>query len=184
MQYFRTHIIKWLVSFLLTVGMAVHIAIPYSSEAQKNAFDQWLDRNVVENGEESESTIRAHIKKLPAQTENFPLLLEQASMLVVNHKNDFKLPLRKESKDAGSISLWLFGKWTQSQNETGSMDALLPETLKPGLKWTLQNNPLATYPGSSGAIQLPEFSEILNDILLVIQNKPVPFLSGISINAP
>jgi len=184
MQYFRKHIIKWLVSFVLTLGMAAHIAIPYSSKAQKNAFAQWLDRNVVENGEESETTIRAHIKKLPAQNENFPLLLEQASMLVVTNKNDFKLPINKASDDTGTISLWLFEKWSQHQDEAGSKDALLPETIKPSLKWALQNNSLTSFLNLSAAHLLPAIPESLDNILLVIQNRPLPFLSGISINAP
>lgn len=184
MQHFRRHIIKWLVSFVLTLGMAAHIAIPYSSKAQKNAFAQWLDRNVVENGEESETTIRAHIKQLPAQNENFPLLLEQASMLVVTHKNDFKLPINNASEDTGAISLWLFDKWSQHQDEAGNMDALLPETLKPSLKWTFQNNPITGQLNLSVTRLLPTLPEILNEVLLVVQNRPLPFLSGISINAP
>lgn len=164
--------------------MVAHITIPYSSKAQKNAFTQWLDRNVVENGEASESTIRAHIRQLPAQNENFPLLLKQASLLVVTHKNDFKLPINKTSDDAGVISMWLFDKWSEHQDEAGSMDALLPETLKPGLKLALQNNPLTGFLGLSATHLLPTLPEVLNNTLLVIQNRPLPFLSGISINAP
>lgn len=164
--------------------MVAHISIPYSSNAQKNAFTQWLDRNVVENGEASESTIRAHIRQLPAQNENFPLLLKQASLLVVTHKNDFKLPINKTSDDAGVISLWLFDKWSEHKDDAGSMDALLPEILKPGLKLALQNNPLTGFIGLSATHLLPTLPEVLNNALLVIQNRPLPFLSGISINAP
>jgi hypothetical protein len=185
MQLFRKHIIKWAVSFVLVIGMAAHLAIPYSSKAQKTAFAQWLDRNVVENGEERESAIRSHIRQLPAQHESFPVLLEKASLLVVNHINDFNLPLKQKTGDAGTVGVWLIGKWSQHQNESGSMDALIPESLKPALKWLLHNNPFSGIVSSaSKLLPQPSIAEKLNDVLYIIQNQPIPFLSGISINAP
>jgi hypothetical protein len=185
MQIFRTHIMKWAVSLLLTLGMVAHLAIPYSSEAQKNAFAQWLDRNLVENDNERESTIRSDIRQLPSQHESFPLLLEQASMLVVNHSSNFKLPVEQKNGDFGAVGIWLIEKWTQHQEEAGSMDALLPDTLKSSLKWLLQNNSLTATAGTFSTNPLHAvFSESLNEVLYVAQRLPIPFLSGVSINAP
>lgn len=185
MQIFRNHIIKWSISLLLTFGMAAHLSVSYSSKAQKTAFAQWLDRNVVENGKKSESDIRSHIRKLPVKHESFTLLLEQATLLVVNHINDFNLPLKKNKNDTGAVGVWLIEKWSQYQDEAGNMDALVPETLKPGLKWLVHNNTHSqSILASSVLFPKPDFSNSLNEILYVIQSLPIPFLSGISINAP
>jgi hypothetical protein len=176
---------KWAISIVLVVGMAAHLAIPYSSKAQKTAFAQWLDRNVVDNGEERESTIRSHIRSLPSQHESFPVLLEKASLLVVNHINDFNLPLNQGTSDTGIVGVWLIGKWSQHQDESGSMDALLPETLKPALKWLMHNNLFnGVLNPAYRLLSQPVYTDRLNDVLFIIQNQPIPFLSGISINAP
>jgi hypothetical protein len=185
MQLFRKHIIRWVVSFVLVAGMAAHLAIPYSSKAQKAAFAQWLDRNVVANGDEHESDIRTHIRKLPSEHESFPVFIEKASLLVVNHINDFNLPLEQKAGDTGTVGVWLIGKWSQYQDESGSMDALLPETLKPALKWLLHNNPfIGALSQASKLIPQPAIAEKLSNVLFITQNQPIPFLSGISINAP
>ncbi|MEX1063428.1 MAG: hypothetical protein WEC12_07480 [Balneolaceae bacterium] len=169
-------------SLLLTLGTVVHTALPTSGKAQKAAFAQWLDRNVVEDGAEHASDIRAHIKKLPFQHENFVLLLKEATMLIANHENGFKLPTAHNVKDTGSISLWLVGKWSQHQSDSG-MDALV-ETYKPALAWFVQHS---SFPGilSAGSPDpAPLLPGALKNVLFVIQSQPIPFLSGISINAP
>lgn len=182
MKLFRIHILKWIVSLMLTLGLAVHLAIPYSSKAQKTAFAQWLDRNVVENGEESEITIRSHIKQLPFKSENFPLFLQEASLLVANHKNDFNIPIgNTQEKD---ISKWLVKQWTQHESQTTKSDALLPETIKSSLKWLLQHQPVSGLFFATEQEFVPLLKESIKNLIFVTQSEPIPFLSGISINAP
>jgi hypothetical protein len=185
MQMFRNHYINWTISLLLTLGLAANVSLPYSSNAQKTAFTQWLDRNVVGNGDEGESAIRSHIRELPHRHDSFPLLLEQATLLVVNHINDFNLPLEKKNTDTGLIGIWLFEQWSQYQDESGSMNALIPEVLKPGLKWLIHNNTFNTAIfATEASIPKADFTDSLDKILYIIQSLPIPFLSGISINAP
>ncbi len=184
MQLFRNGHIRWGVGFALLLGLAAYISLPYSTKAQKAAFAEWLDRNVEESGEQSESTIRIQIKQLPSQNDTFSLLLKEASDLVLNFQHDFKLPIGNQEKRSDSIGLWLMELWSKDQQNTERMDLILPEKLKNGLKWVSSQT-------SWNSVVLPEssilrivVSDTVERLLFVLQDQPIPFLSGISINAP
>jgi len=52
-------------------GFMVHLIVPFSSSAQKIAFTQWLDQNVVVTGNESEVKLRNSIRELPEQSGDY-----------------------------------------------------------------------------------------------------------------
>jgi len=183
MQLFRKHIILCLACTLLVSGLLAHSLVPLSDQAQRTSFTQWLDRHVAESDHEESATIRDHIRQLPLRYDTFSLLLEQASILVSSHQNDFKLPLQHSDTNE-DLDIWLIDKWSRHQSDTGQMETLLPESVKSVLKWVVQK------PSLTGTLK--EFSNgettllkaFLNRMVLFFQHQPLPFLSGSSINAP
>lgn len=174
---------QWFTGLILLAGMAAHLVMPLSSQAQKTAFAQWLDHKVEDTNKESESTIRYHIRQLPSQSESFDLLLREASLLITAYQSDFKLPVKENEGNPGDLGQWLIKQWSNHQDHS-SQDTVLPESIQPLQKWLLhQHNPL------KGSAVLSNFARPLQKYItetpvFVLKLLPIPFLSGTSINAP
>ncbi|MEX0994650.1 MAG: hypothetical protein WD599_03920 [Balneolaceae bacterium] len=184
MHIFRKHIIQWSISLLLMAGLATHLVIPLSNQAQKTAFAQWLDLKVDDQGNESESTLRDHIRQLPSKTDSFDLLLQKASLLIAANENEFKLSIKNNAEDSTKLGKWLIEQWSIHQNQSGQQDAVVPESIHSFQKWLLQQQ------FSPKGISAPaSFTQPLQIIVtevpaLILRLLHIPFLSGISINAP
>lgn len=167
------------------VGLGLHLVIPTSGKAQKTAFTQWLDRNLVDSGSEEEHDLRAHLRKLPSQHQEFSGFVKQATQLVLSNKSIFQLPTGdQEDGTADSDSFWLYDTWAEHRDLGGSMDGLLPDSIKSTLKWIVQNQPFgALKPYASDRLLNPGLSGWMAE-RPALANRPIPFLSGISINAP
>lgn len=183
MHRFRTDLVNWTLSLLLGLGMAAHLVAPASGKAQKAAFTQWLDRNLVESGEDEKSTIRTHLKQLPSKYEEFPVLLRQASLLVLNHRNDFRLSTADREQSEADDGLWLLKSWSQHRDLGGSMQTLLAERFGTVLKWVVQqHHPLPAGHALSTLKSPAGEGELLS--LPFRRAVSLPFLSSIRINAP
>ncbi len=186
MKNHLSHIFRSLTISVVMAGFMAHLIMPFSSHAQKTAFTQWLDHNVVASGNENEIKLRNSIRELPEQSGDFWILVQQASELVANHKEDFRIHFSlSDGFEHHHITSWLIGQWNVFQNHQTGNNAILPEIHQPVFKWISSN-------GFSSAIQ-PRVAKadmfIQSFSLFQIPSIPraislIPLESGISINAP
>lgn len=183
-----THTLRAATIYLLMAGFMVHLIVPFSSSAQKIAFTQWLDKNVVVSGNESEAKLRNSIRELPEQSGDLWILIQQASELIKNNKDDFRIHFvfdGNEQEEPQRVSSWLVSQWSVFQNHSDTKNAVLPEINPTINKWLTLNSQC------SGAFtqSLPKMFDLSQvdfgkRASVWIQSALSPLKSGISINAP
>lgn len=179
------HIIRSVTITCLMAGLLAHLVVPFSSQAQKTAFTRWLNHNVVTSGNESEIKLRNTINELPDQTGDFLGLVQEASELVANHKDHFKIfisnPVEGENQ---TESNWLIKQWNSFQNHKSGFNSVLTESLKTLSKWIPQQSHHSTLGEQSKTHQNRFFSERIVSTFTTPTDQLKPLVSGISINAP
>lgn len=179
------HIFQRVIIGTLLIGLTAHLLIPFFGNAQKTAFTQWLDQNIVATGDESEIRLRSTIRNLPEKTDDFWMLLQEASEIISNNKEDFKIsPFSKPDKD-DQVSGWLIDQWSQFKHQKSGMDAVIPDALTQFQKWTTQTE--RTLVAVSKNQQKNLNSYITTQIRIstdLIKQSLTPLIDGISINAP
>lgn len=179
-----SHIVRKAVVSVLLAGFLAHLALPFSAKAQKTAFTQWLDHNVVSTGDDNEIRLRNTIRQLPSQTSDFSVLVEKASELVANNKDEFRIQPFSAEGNQNEVTSWLVSQWNVFQHQKTEKKAVLQELVKFLPKWiSLQDVPAAAW---FSPTHLPEFSLLTEPATLSddwVRIFP-PLASGISINAP
>ncbi len=166
-------------------GFVAHLAQPFSSQAKKNAFTQWLNHNVVASGNESETKLRNSIRQLPEQSNDFWVLVQQASKLVADHKDDFRIQFSFSDPEERSASSWLIGQWNVFENHKTGANAILPEFPKPFYKWLSAGSfQTAGIPSTIAQNFGTSESEISAFAPTILSIALIPLAGGISINAP
>ncbi len=187
MKMYSSHIIKSVVISFLMAGLLAHLILPFSSQAQKNAFTQWLNHNVVTSGSETEIKLRNTIRELPEQSQDFWSLVQQASELIAANKDGFRIHLafNDDDKQHQKVTTWLIGQWNVYHTHKTANNAILPEIIQPVFKWITANTiPAAVLPQNN--------NDYYRQYLFVSQNKNlfirpfylIPLAGGTSINAP
>lgn len=166
----------------------VHLIVPFSSSAQKIAFTQWLDKNVVVTGNESEAKLRNSIRELPEQSGDLWILIQQASELIKNNKDDFRIHFafdESEHEEQQRVSSWLVSQWSVFQDHSDTNNAVLPE-INPAINKWLTLNSQSNGVFTLSAPKMFDLSQVDfgNRASVWIQNAISPLKSGISINAP
>ncbi|MEX2584941.1 MAG: hypothetical protein WD315_01025 [Balneolaceae bacterium] len=184
MRHFRQPLLHWSLNLLLLAGFAAHLFSPVSGQVQKSAFAQWLDQNLVVNGEESEQDLRNHIRQLPSQYEEFPRFLEQATLLVLANQNDFQLPPQKRhDTDAPESGLWLLEAWTKQRDLPGRMSATISDFASQIQKWIVQGYSPQTADANKPVLSIHKGS--VTSLFSADSDQIVSTLLGsIRINAP
>lgn len=179
------HIYRSVTVTFLMAGFLAHLLVPFSSQAQKTAFTRWLSYNVVSSGNESELKLRNSIKELPEQNADFWILVKEASELVANHRDHFKIPYSNSGQpDNQPETDWLIEQWNMFQNQKSGFKSVLAESIKILSNWIPQDLGTSYFDGSTGPHQpisqkkISCFPNILSTGILQ------PLISGISINAP
>lgn len=184
-----SHIFRSAVIVVLITGFAAHLSLPFFSDVQKNAFTQWLNQKVVANSVDFEQTndLRDRINKLPAESPNFFLLVQDASKILSEYTDEFKIsPFSTgQTQDHDQVVLtWLIGQWNTFKHQQSTANAVIPETLHPlqksapqPLSFTARITPSAETVFQQVSGRILSF-ELLSGLLLS------PPASGISINAP
>lgn len=166
-------------------GFLAHLIVPFSSQAQKTAFTRWLNHNVVASGNESEIKLRNTINELPEQTGDFWGLVQEASELVANHKDHFRISV-SDPYETGepSESDWLIDQWNSFQNQKSGFNSVLTESVKTLSKWIPQNQYFSSFSGETGTHQHNLLTELFFYTSRSSTDLLEPLSSGISINAP
>lgn len=180
-----SHIFNLGVVVVLLVGLTSHLAVPFFGDVQKTAFTQWLSHNVIVSENSSETELRNSIKELPKSSIDFQALLKQASELVANHKDQFKISPFPLDQDHEHTPSWLIDQWSMFKNHKSGLNAVIPELFKAVQKWL----PLVD---QRSFISKADKSEKMPPLLsgYVITNSDFttiflsPFIHSISINAP
>lgn len=179
------HIFRSVTITCLMAGFLAHLIVPFSSQAQKTAFTRWLNHNVVSSGNESEIELRNTINELPEQTGDFWKLVQEASELVVSHKDNFKRSLSNPGETGKqSNSSWLIEQWNSFQNQESGFNSVLTESVKTLSKWVPQNLNFASLEENRRTYQHHLFNELFFYSFRTSTDLLQPLISGISINAP
>lgn len=179
------HIIRSVTITCLMAGFLAHLIVPFSSQAQKTAFTRWLSHNVVSSGNESEIELRNTISELPEQNGDFWKLVQEASELVVSHKDYFKISVSNPDKTGNEAdSSWLIEQWNSFQNQESGFNSVLAESIKALSKWVPQQSDFSSFREGSLVHQHNLLQEIFFYSLRTSTGLLQPLISGISINAP
>lgn len=179
------HIFNLAVISTLVAGMLSHLLFPLFGDAQKTAFTQWLDQNVIASGGETELQLRSAIRELPKNTADFQSLVQEASQLVASHKEDFRISPFASEEEHNNVSSWLIGQWSVFKHQQNGVNALLPEIIKPIQKWISETGNPLSFAASAAEANLQQDRFPLQKIAPVLFNRVLPpLVSGISINAP
>lgn len=167
-------------------GFMAQLVLPFSSQAQKTAFTQWLDNNVVSSGDENEIRLRNSIRELPSRSPDFERLLLQASELISQNREDFLLLFSgiNENEQESTPASWLISQWNAFQNQQSATHAVVHEIGKQSHKILAsgQISPFLTWPGSTF---LPASFHLLQAACSPFTGWDfLPFVNSISINAP
>lgn len=166
-------------------GFLAHLMVPFSSQAQKTAFTRWLDHNVVESGNENELKLRNTIRELTEQTGDFWVLLQEASELVANHRDHFKILVASGDKNnTQEGTSWLIDQWNIFQHQNSGFNSVLVESIKILSNWIPQNLDFAIGHIHSHRNQLRVQTGNSYHITTFLSETISPLISGISINAP
>jgi hypothetical protein len=183
-----SHTIRAVTIYLLMAGFMVHLIVPFSSSAQKVAFTQWLDHNVVSTGNESELKLRDSIRQLPEQSGDLWVLIQQASELIKNNRDDFRIHFAfddNEHEEQQRVSSWLVSQWSVFQNHQDASNAVLPEIPHTIYKWlTLNSQNSGFFTQATPRLFDLSQADFVNGASVWIQKAISPLKSGISINAP
>ncbi|MCC5906608.1 MAG: hypothetical protein JJU13_10395 [Balneolaceae bacterium] len=181
-----SHIFRSLTISVLMTGILAHMILPFSSQAQKTAFTQWLSHNVVASGDENEIKLRNSIRELPEKSGNFWILIEQASELVANHKDDFRINLALPDNNKNQqVSSWLLGQWNVFQTQKAGTNAILPDISQPFYKWLSTNNFTSVLSSQKTDHLIKFYPGFVEPVLDTVSGRSlIPLISGISINAP
>jgi len=112
-------------------------------------------------------------------------LIQQASELIKNNKEDFRIHFAFDDGEHQRVSSWLVSQWSVFQNHSDNNNAVLPEINLTINKWlTLNSHINGVFTNS-----VPKMFELIqadfgNRASIWIQNALSPLKSGISINAP
>jgi hypothetical protein len=180
-----SHKFRFAVISVLMAGFLAHLVLPFSSHAQKTAFTQWLDHNVVATGDENEIKLRNTIRQLPERTGDFWVLIQEASELVSSHKDDFRLRVAVPDHTSSQDSFWLIGQWTAFQHQQTGTNAILPDAVQSVQKWIASGSSVSGFPPAYSGI--PVFPDDMTAVLGQLtpgDHTITPLESGISINAP
>jgi hypothetical protein len=189
MQKKGSHIFRSLIVMLVMSGLAAHLAAPFSSHAQKTAFTRWLGNNISDSGSEKEIHLRKSIQKLPDQSEDLWVLIQQASRLIADNSDTFELPINKpvensESENETRLTNWLLNQWERYQHQSSGFNLLLPDSQKISIKWTFQSVFTGSVLSSLNNFFSNHAASALFSADQLISLHTIPHLSGISINAP
>lgn len=166
-------------------GFTAHLLVPFFGDVQKTAFTQWLDQNVVASGSDTELKLRHTIRELPKNSSDFQALVKEASELVANHKDGFRIAPFTSEDNENEVTSWLIGQWSAFKHQQNGSNAILPEIIKPIQKWLTQTG--ISFQGIQTVtdLKLPDtnYFSILSDFTDFKQVLS-PLVFGISINAP
>ena len=182
---YLSQITRLVIIGILFAGFSAHLAVPFFGDAKKTAFTQWLNNKVISTGEASEFELRDQIKKLPDQASNFWMLVQDASQLISNNEDEFRIGPLSSSEEDQKVSNWLIGHWSFFNSHNSSKDSVIPEFRSFVQKWMLQQSSgqkSDLIPVKSDT-QFAEYS-IYISLKTFYNCFLAPLISGISINAP
>lgn len=179
------HIFRSVTITCLMAGFLAHLIVPFSSQAQKTAFTRWLNHNVVSSGNESEIELRNTINELPEQSGDFWGLVQEASELVANHKDHFKI-LVSNPGETGNLpeSNWLIDQWNSFQNQKSGFNSVLTESAKTLANWVPQSLNFSFFQADFETDHHGLYKEQFSYSFRTSADLLQPLSSGISINAP
>lgn len=179
-----SHIYRSCVIAFLFAGFAAHIAIPFLGDLQKNAFTQWLDQNVKVESDNLNNDLRDRIRELPDEAANLWVLIQDASKLISENEDNFRIsPFSAESRHDG-VTTWLIGQWSSYKHQQNNAKAVLPRIIAPVHMWLTQS---ISFNATFSEPLVPSAQKNIRAIISVpsvIISLFSPPSSGISINAP
>jgi len=183
----KIHITKPFLCGLIIFSLLGHLAIPFSSQAKKAAFTNWLSHNVITSDSRSEQELRDTILDLPSHSQNFEILVKQASELIANHKENFRFNLGIPISDGADqrMSTLLIDQWSVFNSHKTGQVAVIPDLFKSVNKLLPSKTMFPATPGfTSEALLRPRISINVSGHYNPPVVTVVPLISGYSIHSP
>lgn len=179
-----SHITRLVITALLFTGFAAHLAVPFFGDMQKNAFTQWLNYKIAADGDELNVELRDQIRQLPKESTNFWKLVQDASKLISEHKENFQIAPAASAGQTDIVFTWLIGQWSTYKHQQSNANAVLPEIIPPIQKWLTQS-PVTQFAVSAADLLFLQMNTYRSNMLFSgITDQLSPPSGGISINAP
>jgi len=104
--------------------MMAQLLLPFTGNLQRSAFASWLDQNLVDDpnattaGMALEEDLRAQIRELSHEAKDLSTLIREASILVADHSDRFRIPLHHDFS-SGNWALGDAGAGSQAGDRAG-----------------------------------------------------------------
>ncbi len=104
--------------------MMAQLLLPFTGNLQRSAFASWLDQNLVDDpnattaGMALEEDLRAQIRELSHEAKDLSTLIREASVLVADHSDRFRIPLHHDFS-SGNWALGDAGAGSQAGDRAG-----------------------------------------------------------------
>ncbi len=181
MSFFRSHIIKFKVLFLVATGI-LFISWPGENAIHAGeSVSNWLleFRSDTENPD-----VHHKINALRTENGNIPKVLRKASFIVSEHHDDFTLPVDTGNSSDDDIYNTLLLKWSVHQQNTHT-ETLVFTDRQSQVSQTSDKEYKTIWNQLEYSVQFvvgaySRISEALDYIYMILR----PLVSGIAINAP
>ena len=100
------------------------LLLPFTGNLQRSAFASWLDQNLVDDpnattaGMALEEDLRAQIRELSHEAKDLSTLIREASVLVADHSDRFRIPLHHDFS-SGNWAVGGLGEGSQAGDRAG-----------------------------------------------------------------
>ena len=104
--------------------MMAQLLLPFTGNLQRSAFASWLDQNLVDDpnattaGMALEEDLRAQIRELSHEAKDLSTLIREASVLVADHSDRFRIPLHHDFS-SGNWAVGGLGAGSQAGDRAG-----------------------------------------------------------------
>ncbi len=111
------------------------LLLPFTGNLQRSAFASWLDQNLVDDpnattaGVALGEDLRAQIRELSHEAEDLSTLIREASVLVADHSDLFRIPLH-HGMNSGSWATVEKGVGDRAGDQVADQAVVGPESLR------------------------------------------------------
>ena len=104
--------------------MMAQLLLPFTGNLQRSAFASWLDQNLVDDpnattaGMALKEDLRAQIRELSHEAKDLSTLIREASVLVADHSDRFRIPLH-HGMNSGNWAIGDLGAGSQAGDRAG-----------------------------------------------------------------
>jgi hypothetical protein len=176
----RSHITRWITLVTVITGMALYLVRPVESQYSRNSFARWIES--LQSNQDLSNDLKIELQELRAFEGDFQLMVQEASRLIEEYDEQFKLPFPLDAAPSDALPKQLITEWNFYYQLGDLLDGIPPESLKSAKHFF----PFGDAPHSQPALHnsIAQFDPYPNFRNYQTGSGLEPMIHGIAIGAP